>query len=352
LSFRDGKFASGDRAKGLPPQVRSALLTAYTEAAKSVGLDPYSMLRKSGLPREALDQADLKIPAEKVQALVDESAQVSQCEAFGLLVGHAFTLPMLGALGLLLREQPTVRDAIAALVKYAGYQDSALLARLEEHEGEGLLELSVAGPRRQANPRAAHMAVAMYVQLLRGVLGETWKPARVVFASPAPHDTTPFEQLLGPAEFGQTLNGVILARSDLDLPLANANADVARELSRYLDRSALARAASLTETVGELIERLLPRGECNIERVAQHLGVDRRTIHRRLLQEGRSFTDLVHDTRRELVARELAPAGEPLRAIAARLGFSSLSTFSRWFRRTYGVPASQFRHGGETDQEP
>lgn len=37
---------------------------------------------------------------------------------------------------------------------------------------------------------------------------------------------------------------------------------------------------------------LLPSGQCSIDQVAQQLGVDRRTVHRRLEREGTTFTEV------------------------------------------------------------
>ena len=42
--------------------------------------------------------------------------------------------------------------------------------------------------------------------------------------------------------------------------------------------------------VRQLVVMLLGSGSCTIERVAQHLGVDRRTIHRRLASDGQTFS--------------------------------------------------------------
>ena len=51
---------------------------------------------------------------------------------------------------------------------------------------------------------------------------------------------------------------------------------------------------------------LLGEGTCTIDRAAQHLGVDRRTIHRRLAKEGQTFSSIVDAVRRELAQRYLA----------------------------------------------
>ena len=57
MSDRDVKFALGDSniEDSRPRFVRSALLLAFAEAARSLGLDPYHMLRRAGLPIAALD---------------------------------------------------------------------------------------------------------------------------------------------------------------------------------------------------------------------------------------------------------------------------------------------------------
>ena len=44
------------------PTIRSARLVDYVEVARSVGLDPYKMLERVGLPRSCL-RKDLRISA-------------------------------------------------------------------------------------------------------------------------------------------------------------------------------------------------------------------------------------------------------------------------------------------------
>ena len=56
-------------------------------------------------------------------------------------------------------------------------------------------------------------------------------------------------------------------------------------------------AADMTSQVRELVVMLLPTGACTIDRAAQHLGVDRRTIHRHLAGEGQTFSRIVEAVR-------------------------------------------------------
>jgi AraC-like DNA-binding protein len=84
-------------------------------------------------------------------------------------------------------------------------------------------------------------------------------------------------------------------------------------------------------------------GECPLEEAAQALGCSSRSLQRRLDNEGTTFRKLVEDARVSAAIALLVDTDEKLGAIAARLGFSSLATFSRLFRRVTGRSPSAFR---------
>jgi len=79
------------------------------------------------------------------------------------------------------------------------------------------------------------------------------------------------------------------------------------------------------------------------ERVAKHLGVDRRTLHRYLAREGETYSTLLNAVRTELATRYIGSCDRPLASVSELLGFSALSAFSRWFRRQFDCSVSQWR---------
>jgi len=95
--------------------------------------------------------------------------------------------------------------------------------------------------------------------------------------------------------------------------------------------------------VRESIIKLLGTGQCTIALVAQHLGVDRRTIHRRLESEGQTFSTLFDDVRRELAQRYIESTGRTLSEVSSLLGFSEPSSFSRWYRKQFHSTALAVR---------
>jgi AraC-like DNA-binding protein len=346
------KFALGDSetVESRPRFVRSALLLAFAEAARSLGLDPYHMLRRAGLPVAALDHADYQIPVSRVQALLADSAKSANSEEFGLLVGRAFKLSLKGPLGLLMREQADVRAALEVLQRYLRYQNDNVEIRTEPVGGGLMVVPELISPRTRASRHMIDLTVAMYVQIFRGLLGDGWMPARVALARPAPADLEPYRTLLGAVEFGASFTGFLMTNSDLAKSLGGSDPQMAREIARYIEASGAPHGARASETVAALILRLLPDGECNIDRVAQHLGVDRRTVHRRLAAEGKSFTQLLEIARRDVATWQLSHGDQPLTEVTALVGFSSLSTFSRWFRTAYGMQPSEFRRMAHASQ--
>jgi AraC-like DNA-binding protein len=322
---------------------RSAILSAFAEAARSLGLDPYHMLRRAGLPVAVLDHPDHMAPVDRIQALLADCAKAAKSEEFGLTVGAAFKISMLGPLGLLLREQPTLRDALKALSRYLRYQDENLELGLEPR-GEGLMVVPrLLSARTRGSRQMVEMTLAMVVQIVRDLLREPWRPLQVAIAHPPPHEPHAYAKVLGPVEFGAAFTGFLLTGDELATRFPRADAQIARELTRFIEASTLPASASMSETVRVLILRLLPGGECSVDRVAEHLGVDRRTVHRRLAAEGRSFTQILEASRREVASWQLRHGHQPLSEVTTLVGFSSLSTFSRWFRQAYGIQPSEYR---------
>jgi AraC-like DNA-binding protein len=247
-----------------------------------------------------------------------------------------------------MREQANVRAAVEVLQRYLRYQNDAVEIRAETIGGGLMIVPELISARTRTSRQMIDLTVTMYVQIFRGLLGEAWRPARVALARPTPDDVAPYRALLGSVEFGASFTGFLMTNEDLATTLGQSDPQMAREIARYIEASAAPQGARVSETVTALILRLLPDGECNVDRVAQHLGVDRRTVHRRLAAEGKSFTQLLEAARRDVATWQLSHGDQPLSEVTALVGFSSLSTFSRWFRAAYGMQPSEFRRLAHT----
>jgi AraC-like DNA-binding protein len=71
--------------------------------------------------------------------------------------------------------------------------------------------------------------------------------------------------------------------------------------------------------------------------------MSRRTLVRRLMGEGTSFSQLVSEVRRALALRYARMEGLPISEISVLLGFAQAQPFHRLFRRWTGTTPLQYR---------
>ena len=322
---------------------RSASLTDYEVVARSVGLDPYHMLRMAKLPARVLDDPNMMINASSVGSLLEESARLSGQEAFGLLLAERRSLANFGMLALLIREEPTLRSALQSCIRYMPLHNAGVQARLEDAGDVVLLHVGVNMQRHGVWRQAIEMSTGIGLRTLQVLSGNAFRPASVGFTHERPASLEVHRRVLGTAvDFSQECNAIVCLSSDLEMPIPAADPVLKREVQRWLDMQLANVRDELVQKAREMIRMLLPSGLCSLDRVAQHLGMNRRTLNRHLAVEGESFTTILNAVRVELAQEYLANSKRRSHEAADLLGFSSPGAFSRWFRDQFGKTPTEW----------
>jgi AraC-like DNA-binding protein len=311
--------------------VRGATLSNYAEVAGQVGLDAAGMLKRFGIDRRVLVDQDARIVAEGVVDLLEISAESRRLSDFG-------------AVSLLITHQATMRDALMSVVAYRQLVNPALVIEVEEHDDivvvrEELL-LTGHGTMRQSY----ELAIGVLYRMFRTVLGPRWRALSANFAHAPPADLTVHRRLFGPiCEFNSDFHGLTCGRADLDAPNPSADPNLAVLAERYLRTLPATEERPLSQDVQKTLYLMLPMGGAAIGRVAASLGLNERTLQRRLAAEGADFAGLLNDIRRELAVRYIANTVLPLSRAADLLGYARQSSFSRWFAEEFGQSATAWR---------
>ena len=323
--------------------IRSASLTSYPELARSVGLDPLRVLAQCGIDRRCLDDPDIKLPAGAIGRLLEASARASKLEDFGLRLAEMRTVSVLGPVGMLVREEPTVRAALTSLMRYIRLHNEALYLRLEEGHGEAAVTVEIHVTRPVPVRQGVELSVGVLYRVLRSMLGAAWRP-EICFAHSAPRRLDTHRRVFGTrVAFLRDFNGIVCSSADLDRKIPASDPTLARYARQHLEALLGRPHASTADKARELVWLQLASGRCTVERVAGQLGVDRRTLHRRLAAESTTFSGIVDAVRVEIATRMLPGSERPLTAVADMLGFSSLSAFSRWFSTRFRSSPSRWR---------
>ena len=248
---------------------RSASLTDYEQVARSVGLDPFRMLRMAKLPAKALDDPNVLISADSVGWLLEESARLSGQEAFGLLLAETRSLGNLGMLALLIREEPTLRAAVQSLVRYMRLQNAGVQLRLDDSGDMVMLHVGYMqghGVSRQA----IEQSTGIGLRTLRVLSRDTFRPVRICFTHEEPASLAVHRRVLGTAiAFSQECNAIVCRKRDLDMPIPAADPALNREVRRWLDMQLADLPDEPTQRARQIVRMLLPSGLCSVDQVAQ-----------------------------------------------------------------------------------
>ena len=197
------------------------------------------MLLDAGLSPGVLREPDLMIPVERVGQLLQTSATLSGNESFGLCMAESRLLSNLGTVGLLIRDQATLRDSLDMLMRYQSLLNGALSLAVEEC-GELVIirEAVMAGSAHQPTRQRVELALGVMVRLIRQLLKADWQPRRVCFEHPAPHDASTHQRFFGGCvEFDYDFNCIVCAKSDLDARNPSADPAMVRYAQQLLDAS-------------------------------------------------------------------------------------------------------------------
>jgi AraC-like DNA-binding protein len=95
-------------------------------------------------------------------------------------------------------------------------------------------------------------------------------------------------------------------------------------------------------------EPLLVAEAVSGDEVARLLSMHRRTLNRRLREEGTTFQELLDEVRFEAACQFLDTSHIPITEIANSLGYAETSAFSRAFRRWSGASPVQRRRKSQS----
>jgi AraC-like DNA-binding protein len=323
---------------------RGAGLTNYAELAQSLNLSPMEQLRRVGINPAWLKEPDSLIPLSSICQLLENSAQAAGVENFGLRLAEEHEFSNLGPLAIVLRAQPTLRKALEAMRNHSHLQAEAVMLLYEERDGELIIQQEFMPDQAEPMRQAIELALGVVYRALQKLLGKGWRPNAVCFRHPWPKDLRVHRRVFDTRlEFNSDIDGIICDTDELDKPLPGYEPEIARYLQRLLDTIDLAPPASTAEKVRQLVLLLMPSGRCSIKIVAQHLGLDLRTLQRHLVKEGQNFSEIVDGIRVEQGTKFLVQHDRPVRELADLLGFSEPSAFSRWFSSRFGCSPSAWR---------
>lgn len=184
---------------------------------------------------------------------------------------------------------------------------------------------------------------AFLVNLLRTATRERIDATSAQMQEPPEGDA--FAEFLGCSVEAAPRNVISFRSADMDVPFVSHNDAMwsyfEPELGRRL--AELEADESFAARVRSALVEMLPAGECGADDVARRLGVSRRSLQRKLSNEGTTFQKQLNHTRELLAKHYLGTTAMGTDQIAYLLGYLELNSFLRAFNSWCGMSPSEWR---------
>lgn len=259
----------------------------------------------------------------------------------GVLVGATMPFGVFGIVDYLGASCSTIGEMFTRVVRYLRLLRSPATPQLQQIGARHLLELR--GPHEPPAFYFEEFTVGALLGRVRELADPSFRFVGVWFSrSPTPYLAGRLAELLRcPLHFAAGFTRLELAAGDLAKPAMRGDPALYDALERHAE--SLLAELGLSEQVRLTLTQLLRRGEARISAVAAALGMNARTLQRRLQAEGLRYQTLVDAARESLARRALAAPGRSLEEIAESLGYADVSSLSRAFHRWCGCSPAVYR---------
>jgi AraC-like DNA-binding protein len=326
-------------------QVSILMVRALAGVIERKGASRDRFLSEAGVDPRWIEEGTRRLPVADYVRAIDAAIAVSGDPAFGLHMGEQARSAMFDVVGSLSEHAETLRQSIEATGRYARILSEGHEPELHEFDDTAAFRFSALRGDWTAVRLTAEFSMTALQSALEVFAGAGARPSAVCFAYPKPSYASEYERIFGDAaRFDQPFTEMLFPRAWLDKAQPYASAELYAVLKAQADRSLdrIERDAVLSERIKRVLETYETR-PMTMEDVARDLGISARSLRRKMLAEGVSFTDLVARNRMSIAKRMLERPGASIQETAYAMGFASPAAFHRAFKRWTGKTPKEYQ---------
>jgi AraC-like DNA-binding protein len=240
-----------------------------------------------------------------------------------------------------------IGDALALISRYCRIVNEAVRPKLVRSREGMRIEIKFVGVPRHFAWQNTEFIVASLIKGLREMAGRDFRPTQVGFTLAREPDSGEFERFFGcPVEFSGLADQFSFSNETLAIPLITRDQHLLEALRPICEEAAKERNTAygtLRSSVENELQKLLPHGKANRQRVAKALGLTERTLAQKLGEENTSYEKVVDRLRQSLALQYIKEPSVSLAQIAWLLGYEGPTSFNHAFARWTGRSASEAR---------
>lgn len=285
-----------------------------------------------------------RVAIAKISQVWKEIVGLTNNDAFGLKVGKHFVKNATAVFTLAAVSSVDLLQATERLSAFYKMVSTGVVLNVNTDNGV-LLKLSLPTQGTGVCMYAMDASLTTLIEMAKSVLKENYQnPISVKMCRPQPKDAKIYNEYFGcDVQFNCDDNSILYDDKNIQSQDHSKNPALADHLYSYLDESLKEIVhLSLAEQVIDVMETLFDDRSVKMIEVAQKMAMSERTLQRRLRKNGTNFNELnkafkLEKSQKWLLAKQFTQ-GE----ISHKLGFSSQSNFSRFFKTETGFTPNSY----------
>ena len=315
----------------------------FAAVCQLLDLDPNEVLRQAGLQHLLGSDNSLYGTPKQLSAIFYAALTLYGKDDVHLKLADGFAKGAFGNAFLAMQCSETLSEGLHRAARFKELIEPVKweIVRSDKTCSLSIRELT---PDWPVNGLAQVMCFIWLVQICRNITGKHIVPTRVFITDAVPRHAEVEEAIGCPIDVnGQCLLEFSLADTETRILSANHHTINALELAATALENERTTDSQFTSLVRAIVIELLPSGVVTADRVAKHFSIGKKTLERRLSEQGTSFTEVVSECRVRMANHYLSQTKLPVAEIAYLVGYNEPSSFYRAYKRCSGRAIQEVR---------
>ena len=320
----------------------------YVQMAQTCQLDIEPFLHQADISAELLKDPGARISESALIRFLSQVIPASNEHLFGLYTSDFVQPSCYGVLGYIVMNCAHLEEALVQVPLYEKIVgDMGVTSTLKVgHEMFVRWQCQLSDPliRRHVTDNV----LASWVRFARWITQTQAAPRQVYLAHARPQGASlsDYQSVFGcPVVFEQPESGLVIDAETLALPIHQADDQLLFTLLEHGKRvlDSLNQQGSFVDKVKVQLRLMYKDQVPRKENIAAQLGMNERTLQRKLKREGIGYQSLFNQVRLEMTLHYLKNTSLSLDEISRQIGFSEPRSFHRSFKQWTGKTAGVYR---------
>lgn len=285
---------------------------------------------------------------DDIEWLIKQITSLSNDLSFGLTIGENIHPSDYGLVGYALMNCPNLNTALTLSSKYKPVMNQAFKSCFIRGEVDSSYQVTT-DLDDEYLAALIELDFASGVQLAKLLVDKQdlseLKLRQVNFRHGPLSSLSHYQRVFNcPVYFYQHKSEIIIANSVLALEVRSANSAILDMLIRKIDQAV--KSYSLALTFSHQVINYIANSRGGIPRAKQaacHFNISLSTLKKRLMSEGRNYSEIGDSMRKSLAIKMVANPIVQIKVVHCSLNFSSSSAFNRAFKRWTSMTPTEYR---------